>query len=177
MLEAGPGRGHRRDDARDARQRDAGGAGHRQLLRRARDGSEGVGRSCTLSRHRAADAAYDTAMRSEGGSASADFQIGLHCDGYNLAAPCTSVVGSGCTGGWLNVSAAWNNRISSTLSGCPQIKHFDGFNLTGAGRSTVSGPGPHNLTTFNNLTRDPVLLSGRFGRRSVTFWPYQRMIY
>ncbi len=107
-------------------------------------------------------AAYDTATLSEGVSAdrsdtsgqeaaAATFQIGLHCDGYNLGAPCTSVVGTGCTGGWLNVSAAWNNRISSTLSGCPTIIHFDGFNLTGATKS-VSGPGPHNLTTFNNRT-------------------------
>jgi hypothetical protein len=92
-------------------------------------------------------AAYDTAMRQE----AVTFQIGLHCDGYNLAAPGTSVVGTGCTGGWLNVSAAWNNRISSTLSGCPTILHFDGFNLTGA-VAAVSGPGPHNLTGFNNRT-------------------------
>jgi hypothetical protein len=92
-------------------------------------------------------AAYDTAMRQE----AVTFQIGLHCDGYNLAAPCTSVVGTGCTGGWLNVSATWNNRISSTLSGCPTILHFDGFNLTGA-VAAVSGPGPHNLTGFNNRT-------------------------
>jgi hypothetical protein len=96
-------------------------------------------------------AAYDTAMRSEGGSAPAGFQIGLHCDGFGLGAPCTSVVGTGCTGGWLNVSAAWNNRISSTLSGCPTILHHDGFNLTGA-IAAVSGPGPHNLTGFNNRT-------------------------
>ena len=89
--------------------------------------------------------AYKTA------AVTADFQIGLHCDGYNLAAPCTSVVGTGCTGGWLNVVAAWNNRISSTLSGCPTILHFDGFNLTGA-VAAVSGPGPHNLTRFNNRT-------------------------
>ena len=94
-------------------------------------------------------AAYETAMRSE--AVAASFQIGLHCDGYGLAAPCTSVVGTGCTGGWLNVSAAWNNRISSTLSGCPTILHFDGFNLTGA-VAAVSGPGPHNLTGFNNRT-------------------------
>jgi hypothetical protein len=92
-------------------------------------------------------AAYDTALRAE----AVTFQIGLHCDGYDLAAPCTSVVGTGCTGGWLNVSAAWNNRISSTLSGCPTILHFDGFNLTGA-VAAVSGPGPHNLTGFNNRT-------------------------
>jgi hypothetical protein len=103
---------------------------------------------------------YAAAMQSEGVTAYgtdasqvalADFQIGLHCDGYGLAAPCTSVVGSSCSGGWLNVSAAWNNRISSTLSGCPQINHYDGYNLTG-GVWAVFGSGPHNLTLFNNRT-------------------------
>jgi hypothetical protein len=83
--------------------------------------------------------------------ASADFQIGYHCDGYDLAPPCTSVVGSSCIGGWLNVSAAWNNRISSTLSGCPIIRHFDLANLGGSFWAT-SGAGPHNLTAFNNRT-------------------------
>jgi hypothetical protein len=103
-----------------------------------------------------------TSMRAEGVSAwgagasqraaaLTDFTIGYHCDGFGLAAPCTSVVGSSCSGGWLNLSSVWNNRISSTLSGCPQINHFDGTNLTGAVKSTF-GAGPFDLTTFNNIT-------------------------
>lgn len=114
-----------------------------------------------------APACYDTFAKSmsaehvgawgDGASAKAQalsvttFTLGTHCDGYNLAAPCTSVVGDSCTGGWLNTSAAWNNRISSTSNGCPTIGHFDLANLGGASVSTV-GAGAHNLTTFNNRT-------------------------
>lgn len=81
----------------------------------------------------------------------AAFELGYHCDGYNLVGPCTSVVGNNCSGGWLNTSAAWRNRISSTLSGCPNILHWDLPNLGGAVAVTY-GAGPHNLTTFNNRT-------------------------
>ncbi|MEO7573506.1 MAG: hypothetical protein ABIX10_13820 [Acidimicrobiales bacterium] len=106
---------------------------------------------------------FDEAMAAEGVSTwgpgassraaatASSFVIGYHCDFYNLGTPCTSVVGSSCNGGWLNTSAAWNNRISSTQSGCPTIIHFDGANLTGASALT-SGAGPHNLVGFNNRT-------------------------
>jgi hypothetical protein len=105
---------------------------------------------------------FATSMRAEGVSAwgagaseravaRTDFQIGYHCDGFGLGAPCTSVVGSSCGGGWLNLSSTWNNRISSTSSGCPQINHYDGTNLTGAVKP-VFGAGPFDLTTFNNIT-------------------------
>jgi hypothetical protein len=80
------------------------------------------------------------------------FVIGYHCDPFNIAAPCTSVVGSGCTGGWLNTSAAWSNKISSTQNGCPTIRHFDGPNLTGSSESTFVVGNVSNLTTLNNKT-------------------------
>jgi hypothetical protein len=82
----------------------------------------------------------------------ADFELGRHCDGANLGAPCTSVVGSGCTGGWLNVSAAWNNRISSTLNGCPTINHFDLSGLSGSVEATGGIGTTDNLTTLDNRT-------------------------
>jgi hypothetical protein len=80
------------------------------------------------------------------------FTIGYHCDGYDLTGPCTSVVGTGCTGGWLNTSTAWNNRISSTENGCPTVRHFDGANLTGASVNTTGVGSYTNLVTFNNKT-------------------------
>src|SRR5690349_8463862 len=43
-----------------------------------------------------------------------DFIIGIHYDGFNWTGSTMTVVGSDCAGGWLNVSAAWNNRIRST---------------------------------------------------------------
>jgi hypothetical protein len=78
----------------------------------------------------------------------ADFAIGVHFDGLGYTGSTLTVVGADCTGGWLNVPAAWDNRISSTLNGCPRIRHFDGANLTGTQQTTLA-PGA-NLTTLNN---------------------------
>jgi hypothetical protein len=78
------------------------------------------------------------------------FELGRHCDGANLGAPCTSTVGSSCTGGWLNASPTWNDRISSTLGGCPTIRHYDGANLTGGVEPTSFGI--WNLTVLDNRT-------------------------
>ncbi len=113
---------------------------------------------------------FEGAMRSEGVTAwgagasarasslaAATFTIGIHYDGANFTGPSTSVVGSGCTGGWLNVSAAWNDRISSTQNGCPRIRHYAGYNLTGASQTTYAPGG--NLTTLNNLTSSIQYLS------------------
>jgi len=83
--------------------------------------------------------------------AGASFTIGYHCDGLNLVAPCTSVVGDDCGGGWLNTVTAWDNRISSTLNGCPNITHFDSPNRMGATEVT-SGLSGHNLTSLDNRT-------------------------
>jgi hypothetical protein len=106
---------------------------------------------------------FERAMSSEGvdawgvgaaaaadGVTAATFTIGTHYDGTGFTGPSMSVVGSDCAGGWLNVSATWNNRISSTLNGCPRIRHFDGVNLSGNSQHTYSPGG--NLTTLNNLT-------------------------
>lgn len=91
----------------------------------------------------------DAASRA-GGVAAATFTIGTHFDGAGYTGASMSVVGSNCAGGWLNVSAAWDNRISSTLNGCPRIRHYSGANLTGSYQQTFSPGG--NLTTLNNLT-------------------------
>ena len=96
------------------------------------------------------DASGVDAAQKVAGVATATFTIGTHYDGFNFTGSSMSVVGSDCTGGWLNVSAAWNNRISSTRHGCPHIRHYSGANLTGSSSSTFA-PGA-NLTTFNNLT-------------------------
>ena len=80
----------------------------------------------------------------------ASFTIGTHYDGAGFSGSSTSVVGSNCNGGWLNVSATWNNRISSTINGCPRIRHFAGASLTGASESTYAPGG--NLGGLNNQT-------------------------
>jgi hypothetical protein len=82
--------------------------------------------------------------------AAAAFTIGTHYDGAGYTGSSTSVVGSDCGGGWLNVSATWDNRISSTRNGCPRVRHFSGTNLAGSVQSTWSPGG--NLTTLDNQT-------------------------
>jgi hypothetical protein len=85
------------------------------------------------------------------------FIIGIHYDGAGFSGASTTVVGSDCGGGWLNVSAAWDNRISSTQNGCPRIRHFDGTYLTGATEDTVGGGG--TLAAMNNRTSSIQYLS------------------
>jgi hypothetical protein len=79
-----------------------------------------------------------------------DFIIGIHYDAFNWSGNSTTVVGSDCSGGWLNVSNAWNNRIRSTYNGCPRIRHFDGYNLTGTVEDSYSPGG--NLTFMDRNT-------------------------
>jgi hypothetical protein len=78
------------------------------------------------------------------------FNLGVHFDGLNKTGSSFTVTGADCTGGWLNLSAAWINRVSSTANGCGHIWHFDGNNLTGSSQVTTSSN--WNLTTLNNLT-------------------------
>lgn len=80
------------------------------------------------------------------------FTLATHYDytGFNPAGGTTSTVGTGCTGGWLNTSGAWNDRIGSTRNGCPTVIHFD---LTGLGGSSAATTGTGgNLGTMNNRT-------------------------
>jgi hypothetical protein len=81
-----------------------------------------------------------------------DFVLATHYDlpNFDASAGSTSTVGSSCIGGWLNTSAAWNNRIGSTRNGCPSVIHFDGANLTGTSATTVGVGG--NLGAMNNRT-------------------------
>jgi hypothetical protein len=79
-----------------------------------------------------------------------DYTIGIHYDGFGYTGSSFSVVGSGCIGGYLNMSSAWNNRVSSTWNGCPKIRHWAGVNMTSISESVYSPGG--NLTTLNNET-------------------------
>jgi hypothetical protein len=95
------------------------------------------------------DRTRDVALRRAGAAtAAADHPIGVHFDGAGYTGSSLTVVGADCTGGWLNLPAAWNNRISSTLNGCPRIRHFDGANLTPPEQTTLSPGG--NLLSLNN---------------------------
>lgn len=62
--------------------------------------------------------------------------LAIHFDGTNRSGASITISGSLCTGGWLNLSSAWVNRISSTFNTCNTTTFFDGFNLTGAADPT-----------------------------------------
>jgi hypothetical protein len=89
-------------------------------------------------------------QRSGAELAADDWPIGIHFDGLSLTGSSLTVVGNSCIGGWLNVPAAWNNRISSTWNGCPRIRHYDGANLV-VPEQTVLAPGG-NLLSLDNKT-------------------------
>jgi hypothetical protein len=76
--------------------------------------------------------------------------IGIHYDGYNWTGASMTVSGTNCGGGWLNVSPAWNDRISSTANGCPRVRHFRDANLSGAWQDTLGSGG--NLSVLDNST-------------------------
>jgi hypothetical protein len=88
------------------------------------------------------------ALRSAQVTSMADWSIGIHYDGPGLTGSSLTVVGADCTGGWLNLPAGWSNRISSTMHGCPRIRHFDGFWLVSPAETTLSPGG--NLIALNN---------------------------
>jgi hypothetical protein len=104
---------------------------------------------CRASRDAALEAVG--AVSTSGFSTQSTFTIGTHFDGAGFTGSSFSVTGSDCNGGWLNLSSTWDNRVSSTLNGCPTVRHYDGDNLSGSSQATTGGGG--DLTTLNNKTQ------------------------
>jgi hypothetical protein len=76
--------------------------------------------------------------------------IGSHFDGFGYSGSSFSVEGSDCYGGYLNLTGWWANRVSSTINGCPAIRHYYWPDLGGS-YETTSGFGG-NLNALNNLS-------------------------
>lgn len=74
--------------------------------------------------------------------------LATHFDASNLTGTSITVTGADCGGGWLNLSTAWANRISSTYNFCSQVVFYDGIDKTGASRST--GANGWSLGTFSD---------------------------
>lgn len=75
--------------------------------------------------------------------------LAVHFDGANYTGSSITVSGAACDGGYVNLSSAWINRISSTWNACPIVNFFDGYDKSGTYESTSSGA--HNLATHSNL--------------------------
>jgi|SRR5690606_8187342 hypothetical protein len=74
--------------------------------------------------------------------------IGIHFDGANRTGASIVVTGTDCSGGYVNLSSDWTNRISSTRNYCPTVVFYDGFDKNGA--SEVTTTTSVNLGALNN---------------------------
>ena len=65
--------------------------------------------------------------------------LATHYDGASYTGSSFSVLGFNCLGGYVNMSASWDNRVSSTYSSfCPRVRHWTGVNLSGQYQDTLS---------------------------------------
>lgn len=85
--------------------------------------------------------------------------LGIHYDLYNGGGSSITVVGSGCTGGYWNTPAWFDNKTSSSYAGCYRLRHYDYPNLGGSSYTTYGSGQTHNLTAFNNKTESVQYLS------------------
>lgn len=74
--------------------------------------------------------------------------LGVHYDGANRTGSSITVSGGDCNGGYVNLTSAWTNRISSTLNSCEAVNFWDGFDKTGGYEPTTTGT--NNLSSMNN---------------------------
>ena len=80
----------------------------------------------------------DTSLEVVAAVTLASTTIGVHYDGANFTGSSLTISGSNCLGGYLNLAATWDNRISSTISNfCGRIRHWTGYNTTGSFQDTV----------------------------------------
>ena len=93
----------------------------------------------------------------ESAAAALSSTIGIHYDGAGFTGSSFSVSGVNCLGGYINMSAGWNDRVSSTLSGfCGRIRHWTGANKTGSFQDTLpngnlSAPVNNNVSSIQYL--------------------------
>ncbi len=74
--------------------------------------------------------------------------LSTHFDGSNRTGSSLTIAGTECGGGYVNLSSAWVNRISSTSNGCSTVRFFDGFDKSGA--TEVTGLSTVNLGGLDN---------------------------
>ncbi len=84
--------------------------------------------------------AGDTPLRRDDASsdelAAASSVLGTHFEHQDRTGSSITISGSTCSGGWVDLSATWINRISSTRNGCSTVTFFDGFATSGSSEQT-----------------------------------------
>lgn len=93
----------------------------------------------------------------EAGVLTADSIIGVHYEYANGNGSTLTVNGTNCSGGGLNVPLSWNDRISSTLNGCPTIIHYEHTNYTGSSFSCFGVGSVNNVTGFMDNKTSSIL--------------------
>jgi hypothetical protein len=81
-------------------------------------------------------------------AAAASSVVGVHWDGADRTGSSISISGADCSGGWVNLSSSWIDRISSTYNACSSTRFYEGFGLTGGVETT--GLSTVNLKALND---------------------------
>ncbi len=97
----------------------------------------------------------DDASSSELAAAAATV-LGVHFEHQDRTGASITISGDTCSGGWVNLAAAWTNRISSTRNGCASVRFFDGFSQSGTSELT-------NGTTVNLKALNDAANSVQYG--------------
>ena len=78
-----------------------------------------------------------TPAKAQAAALSIQSTLATHYDGASYTGSSFSVLGVNCLGGYVNMSASWDNRVSSTYSSfCPRVRHWTGVNLSGQYQDT-----------------------------------------
>lgn len=100
----------------------------------------------------------DTPGKAEAAALSIQSTLATHYDGASYTGSSFSVLGINCLGGYVNMSASWDNRVSSTYSSfCPRVRHWTGVNLSGQYQDTLpsgnlSSPVNNTVSSIQYLT-------------------------
>ncbi|HQF95341.1 MAG TPA: hypothetical protein PLS46_14340 [Microthrixaceae bacterium] len=100
----------------------------------------------------------DTPAKAEAAALSIQSTLATHYDGASYTGSSFSVLGINCLGGYVNMSASWDNRVSSTYSSfCPRVRHWTGVNLSGQYQDTLpsgnlSSPVNNTVSSIQYLT-------------------------
>lgn len=103
-------------------------------------------------------ASATTPARAQAAAVTIQATLATHYDGAGYSGSSLSIYGVDCLGGWLNMPAPWDNRISSTYSSfCPRIRHYSGAGLSGSTQDTLpsgnlSAPVNNSVSSIQYLT-------------------------
>ncbi len=98
------------------------------------------------------DALDDTGAAGRAARAmAASSALGTHFADAGRTGSSITISGADCGGGYVNLSAGWVDRISSTRNYCPTVVFWTGFDKSGS--NEITSTSSINLGPLNNLSR------------------------